>query len=77
VVSPVADLLDQRRVVLVLGAGGVGKTTVAASLALAAGRAGGRIAILTVDPSRSLASALGLGADQNHATIDVGRGAWT
>ncbi|GEM_PF-6940196 len=72
--SPVADLLDQRRVVLVLGAGGVGKTTVAASLALAAGRAGGRIAILTVDPSRSLASALGLGADQNHATIDVGEG---
>ena len=49
------------RAVLVTGAGGVGKTTVAAALGVASARAGMRTLVLTVDPARRLASALGLG----------------
>jgi arsenite-transporting ATPase len=45
--------------VLVTGAGGVGKTTVAAALAVNAARQGVRTLVVTVDPARRLASALG------------------
>jgi len=46
--------------VLVTGAGGVGKTTVAAAIAVAAARKGLRTLVITVDPARRLADALGL-----------------
>ena len=46
-----------------LGSGGVGKTTIAAALGLAAAvEQGGRVLVLTVDPARRLADALGVGA---------------
>ncbi|MEX0865678.1 MAG: ArsA-related P-loop ATPase [Acidimicrobiia bacterium] len=45
---------------LVTGAGGVGKTTVAAAVAVRAARHGMRTLVVTVDPARRLASALGL-----------------
>jgi anion-transporting ArsA/GET3 family ATPase len=48
------------RLTIVLGAGGVGKTTLAAALGLAHARAGARTALLGVDPARRLRSALGL-----------------
>lgn len=48
-------------IVLVTGAGGVGKTTIAAGLAATAARAGRKTLVLTVDPARRLADALGLG----------------
>lgn len=56
-----ARLLAQRLVVCV-GTGGVGKTTTAAALALAAARRGRPTAVITVDPSRRLKDALGLDA---------------
>ncbi len=46
--------------VAVTGKGGVGKTTIAASLGVAAARAGLKTAVITVDPSRRLRDALGL-----------------
>jgi anion-transporting ArsA/GET3 family ATPase len=46
--------------VICLGSGGVGKTTVAAALGLAAARMGRRTAVITVDPARRLKDALGL-----------------
>jgi len=49
-----------REVVLVVGPGGVGKTTVAAALALRAADAGRRTIVVTIDPSRRLAQALGM-----------------
>jgi anion-transporting ArsA/GET3 family ATPase len=52
-------LLDQRLIVCV-GCGGVGKTTTAAALALAAAQRGQRAAVITVDPARRLKDALGL-----------------
>jgi arsenite-transporting ATPase len=47
------------RAVIITGAGGVGKTTVAAALAVTAARSGRRTLVLTVDPARRLADALG------------------
>jgi anion-transporting ArsA/GET3 family ATPase len=49
------------RTVVVTGAGGVGKTTIAAALGLLAARRGLRTLVVTVDPARRLAGALGLG----------------
>jgi len=46
--------------VLVVGAGGVGKTTMAAAIAADAARAGAQTLVLTVDPARRLADALGI-----------------
>jgi anion-transporting ArsA/GET3 family ATPase len=46
--------------IVVTGAGGVGKTTVAAALAVRCSRAGQRTLVVTVDPARRLADALGL-----------------
>lgn len=48
------------RTILVTGAGGVGKTTFSAGLAVRAAREGVRTLVVTVDPARRLASALGV-----------------
>ncbi len=58
-----AGLLTERRLVLCVGSGGVGKTTSAAAIAVAAARQGRRTAVLTVDPAQRLRDALGLGED--------------
>jgi anion-transporting ArsA/GET3 family ATPase len=55
-----AKMLAEKRVVVVCGAGGVGKTTTSASLALAAARAGRRVLVITIDPSKRLAQTLGV-----------------
>ena len=62
------DLLNAKEMVVVCGSGGTGKTTVAAALgAQAAVRLGGRVLVLTVDPARRLATALGLRGLRNRA----------
>ena len=48
------------RIVVCCGAGGVGKTTTSAALALAAAEAGRSVVVLTIDPARRLAQSLGL-----------------
>lgn len=54
-------LLASREIVVACGPGGVGKTTTAAgAAAMAAARLGGKVLVLTVDPARRLADALGL-----------------
>lgn len=54
------ELIATRRVLVTCGAGGVGKTTTAAALGLAAAMAGRRVCVVTIDPARRLADALGL-----------------
>jgi len=50
----------QTRIVVCCGAGGVGKTTTAAALALRAAEQGRTVCVLTIDPARRLAQSLGL-----------------
>ncbi|HET8599000.1 MAG TPA: ArsA family ATPase [Segeticoccus sp.] len=47
-------------IVVCCGSGGVGKTTTAAAIALRGAEAGRRVVVLTIDPARRLAQALGL-----------------
>src|ERR1700722_7362401 len=54
------DLLTKGSIPILLGTGGVGKTTIAAALALAGASAGLNTAVITVDPSKRLRDALGL-----------------
>jgi anion-transporting ArsA/GET3 family ATPase len=54
-------LLAAKEIAVVCGPGGVGKTTVAAAAAaMAACHHGGKVLVVTVDPARRLATALGL-----------------
>ncbi len=62
-------LLAAKEMVLVLGSGGVGKTTLAAALGLSAAvDQGCKVLVLTVDPARRLADALGIGGLGNAPT---------
>ena len=54
------DLVTSKSVLVCCGPGGVGKTTVAGVLALEGARLGRRAVVLTVDPAKRLADALGL-----------------
>jgi anion-transporting ArsA/GET3 family ATPase len=52
--------IAEKKVIVCVGAGGVGKTTVAAALGLRAAAQGRRVLVLTIDPARRLAASLGL-----------------
>ena len=68
-------LLAAKEMVLVLGSGGVGKTTLAAALGLSAAvDQGGKVLVLTVDPARRLADALGVGGARQHGRHRCPRG---
>ncbi len=55
------QLLSAKEIVICCGSGGVGKTTTAAAAgAMAATHLGGKVLVVTVDPARRLANALGL-----------------
>lgn len=61
-------LVRHKRVIVCCGAGGVGKTTTAAALGVAAAAMGRRVLVLTIDPARRLAEAMGIPA---HARAPV------
>lgn len=68
------ELLAAKEIVVFCGPGGVGKTTVAAAAAArAAASQGGRVLVLTIDPARRLADALGVSSIGNVETqVDIG-----
>src|SRR4051812_49554560 len=71
-------LIEDRatRIVVCCGAGGVGKTTTSAALALAAAEAGRTVVVLTIDPARRLAQSLGLvELDNEPRRVDIPGGA--
>jgi anion-transporting ArsA/GET3 family ATPase len=55
-----SGLVDDRRIIICTGTGGVGKTTTAAVLALEAARRGRRAVVVTIDPAKRLADTLGI-----------------
>ena len=56
----VGQLIRERKINVCCGAGGVGKTTTAAAISIAAARAGRKVLVLTIDPSKRLAETLGV-----------------
>jgi anion-transporting ArsA/GET3 family ATPase len=64
----ISDIAAKKEVIVCAGAGGVGKTTVAAAIGLRAAIDGKKTAVLTIDPARRLASSLGLKDLSNEPT---------
>lgn len=58
-------MTQETKIIIVCGSGGVGKTTVSASLGLRLALEGKRVAVLTIDPAKRLATSLGLKTLQN------------
>src|SRR5512143_2064172 len=56
----IRDSVAGKRIAVCVGPGGVGKTTLAAAVALQRALEGGRVLVCTIDPARRLANALGL-----------------
>jgi anion-transporting ArsA/GET3 family ATPase len=64
--------LERYRLLITVGTGGVGKTTMSAAIALAAAQRGKRALVLTIDPARALARALGLDVIGAEQRVEVG-----
>ena len=62
------ELVKTKKVIVCVGSGGVGKTTMSAAIALRAAEVGKRVCVLTIDPARRLASAMGIDALGNTET---------
>ncbi|MFN7132550.1 MAG: ArsA family ATPase [Myxococcales bacterium] len=58
--NPLHRLVQDKRIIVCVGSGGVGKTTVAASIALKAAALGKKVMVCTIDPARRLANSLGM-----------------
>ena len=73
--SDLTALLAAKEMVLVCGSGGVGKTTTAAAMAVAAAtEIGGRVLVLTVDPAQAARRRARRRQDRQHATAGARRG---
>ncbi|HEX6458755.1 MAG TPA: ArsA-related P-loop ATPase [Thermoleophilaceae bacterium] len=75
----IARLIERKEIVICAGAGGVGKTTTAAAIALGMAQRGLKVAVLTIDPARRLANSLGLpelGNEERRVEIDASGELW-
>ena len=66
--NPIQEILAKKEIVVCAGSGGVGKTTTSAAVGLRAAVEGKKVAVLTIDPARRLASSLGLKELSNSPT---------
>ena len=69
------DLVEHRHVLVCCGTGGVGKTTTAAALAIEGARRGRRTIVVTIDPAKRLANALGLD-ELSNTPREISRDRW-
>lgn len=74
--TSMSEMIAESDVIVCCGSGGVGKTTTAAVLGLETARQGRRVVVVTIDPARRLADALGLddGLSSEPQRIDLGAG---
>lgn len=70
--NALVDFLKEKRLLVMLGAGGVGKTSSSIAIAILAASKGLRVGLLSIDPAKRLAAALGisLGHDLERITFD-------
>lgn len=67
-----AQVIANKKLLICVGSGGVGKTSMAAAIGLSAAQQGRRVLVLTIDPARRLANSLGLERFGNNETqIDL------
>ncbi|MDX1620192.1 MAG: ArsA-related P-loop ATPase [Nitriliruptorales bacterium] len=72
--ASLAEAVERAEILVTTGAGGVGKTTTAAALGVAAADAGREALVLTIDPARRLAQAMGLdelASEPQSVTLDA------
>lgn len=62
-------VIERHRVIVCAGSGGVGKTTISAALGVAAAKMGKRVLVLTIDPARRLATALGIASSEDDVLV--------
>ena len=62
-------VIQDKKIITCVGSGGVGKTTVSATLAFQCAMAGKKTLVLTIDPARRLANSLGLSSLGNEETL--------
>ena len=75
----VASILEGKEICICAGAGGVGKTTTSAAIAVGMARRGLKVAVLTIDPARRLANSLGLpelGNEERQIELDAPGELW-
>jgi anion-transporting ArsA/GET3 family ATPase len=75
----VAHLVEGRDICICAGAGGVGKTTTSAAIAVGMARQGLKVVVLTIDPARRLANSLGLpelGNEERQIELDAPGELW-
>ena len=70
--STLFQLAQDRAIIVCCGSGGVGKTTAAAAIALEGARLGRRSCVVTIDPAKRLADALGLASLTNEPGLVQG-----
>jgi anion-transporting ArsA/GET3 family ATPase len=75
----IEDWLSRKEICICAGSGGVGKTTTSAAIALGMAARGKKVAVLTIDPARRLATSLGLpelGNEERRVEVDVDGELW-
>jgi anion-transporting ArsA/GET3 family ATPase len=72
VTANLIELVTERAIVVCCGSGGVGKTTTAAAIAVEGARRGRRACVVTIDPAKRLADALGLASLTNQPGLVAG-----
>lgn len=74
--ASMAGLIDSASIIVCCGSGGVGKTTTAAVIGHQAAKRGRRVVVVTIDPAKRLADALGLegGLEDRPQRVDLRRG---
>jgi len=72
----VGPIIANSSIIICAGSGGVGKTTTAAAIGIAAARVGRRVVVVTIDPAKRLADTLGISGKLNNEPhrIEIGSG---
>lgn len=70
--SPILSAVQDSRVIIILGSGGVGKTTTAVALATLGAKLGKKVGLLSIDPAKRLADAMGIRLSHELSRVDFG-----